>query len=59
MNCKITFKVPFLFFVFLCCSIFAQKKNVQGQDQIVFGRTYTIDDLKKNEWGYPMCFYGI
>ncbi|WP_294315741.1 M43 family zinc metalloprotease [uncultured Chryseobacterium sp.] len=47
MNCKITFKVPFLFFVFLCCSIFAQKKNVQGQDQIVFGRTYTIDDLKK------------
>lgn len=47
MNCKITFKVPFLLFVLLCCSIFAQKKKVQGQEQMVFGKVYTIDDLKK------------
>ncbi|WP_294288895.1 M43 family zinc metalloprotease [uncultured Chryseobacterium sp.] len=50
MNYKITLKVSFLFFVLLlCCSISAQKKpmQVQGQDQFVFGKTYTIDDLKK------------
>ncbi|MEC5173301.1 M43 family zinc metalloprotease [Chryseobacterium nepalense] len=47
MNYKITFKVPFLFFVLLCCSIFAQKRKIQEQGQFVFGKTYTIDDLKR------------
>ncbi|WPO82327.1 M43 family zinc metalloprotease [Chryseobacterium sp. JJR-5R] len=45
MNCKITFKLTLLFFVMLFCSVFAQKKG--AQDKIVFGKKYTIEDLKK------------
>ncbi|WP_345207761.1 M43 family zinc metalloprotease [Chryseobacterium ginsengisoli] len=45
MSSKITFRIPLLFFVLLCCSAFAQKKH--GQDKVVFGKTYTIEDLKK------------
>lgn len=47
MNFKITFRVSLLLFVLVCCSIFAQKQKIQGQEKIVFGKTYTIDDLKK------------
>lgn len=45
MNCKITFKLPLLFFMMLFCSVFAQK--IELQDNIVFGKRYTIEDLKK------------
>jgi len=45
MNCKITFKLPLVFFVMLFCSVFAQKKD--AQEKIVFGKKYTIEDLKK------------
>ncbi len=52
MNSKITLKVTLLFFVLLFTSIFAQKPN--GQDKIVFGKTYTIEDLRKTN-GFIRC----
>ncbi|MBW8524799.1 T9SS type A sorting domain-containing protein [Chryseobacterium chendengshani] len=45
MNTKIIFKLPFLLFVMLFCSVFAQKNG--EQDKIVFGKKYTIEDLKR------------
>jgi len=47
MNFKITFRVSLLLFVLVGYSIFAQKQKIQGQEKIVFGKTYTINDLKK------------
>ncbi|WP_336688434.1 MULTISPECIES: zinc metalloprotease [unclassified Chryseobacterium] len=52
MNCKTTFRVSLLFFVLLCCSIFAQKHA--EQEKIVFGKTYTIEELKKMN-GFVRC----
>lgn len=55
MSSKITFKVSLLFSVLLVCSVFGQrlsKKN--GEDQIVFGKTYTVEDLKKMN-GFIRC----
>ncbi len=51
MNTKITFKLPFLFFVMVFCSVFAQK---HGHDKIVFGKTYTVEDLRKMH-GFIRC----
>lgn len=48
MNIKITFRVYILFFLMLCYS------NFQAQNKIVFGKTYTVEDLK-NMNGFIRC----
>lgn len=52
MKCNFTFKLPFLFFAMLFCSVFAQKKS--NEDKIVFGKKYTIEDLRKMN-GFVRC----
>lgn len=52
MKCNFTFKLPFLLFVMLYCSAFAQKKS--NDDKIVFGKKYTIEDLRKTS-GFIRC----
>ncbi|MGG5210092.1 M43 family zinc metalloprotease [Chryseobacterium sp. MIQD13] len=45
MKEKITFKLPFLLFLTFFYFAFGQRKNLN--DKIVFGKTYTLDELKK------------
>lgn len=49
---KTTFKFPFLLFLTLFCLAFGQKKN--SQDKIVFGKTYTLEELRKTN-GFVRC----
>lgn len=51
MKRKFTFKLPFLFFVMIFCSVFAQKN---AQDNIVFGKKYTLEELRKTS-GFIRC----
>lgn len=54
MKGKTTFKLPFLLLLILTCWVFGQKKNTNTQDKIVFGRTYTLEELRKTD-GFVRC----
>ncbi|SMP26593.1 M43 family zinc metalloprotease [Chryseobacterium profundimaris] len=49
MNISVVFRMFSSFFLLIFCSVF-----IQAQNNIVFGKTYTIDDLKKMN-GFIRC----
>ncbi len=53
MNSKTIFKLSFPLFLMFTCWFFGQKKKLQD-DQIVFGKAYTLEELRKTE-GFIRC----
>lgn len=54
MKSKSICKLPFLLFLTLACWAFGQKTKPSPQDKIVFGRTYTLEELRKTS-GFIRC----
>ncbi|MDR2235399.1 MAG: T9SS type A sorting domain-containing protein [Chryseobacterium sp.] len=54
MKSKSICKLPILLFLTLACLAFGQKTKPDPQDKIVFGRTYTLEELKKTS-GFIRC----
>lgn len=54
MNSKIIFKLSLLLFLASTCWVFAQKKKINTEDKIIFGQTYTLEELRKT-YGFVRC----